>query len=255
MKGQGNVQRGVAAFVLVWLSIAGTALADNGRRAHGAPSAGKGRAHKAHPQQKRSQRAAPKAKVRHGRRSHERRGLKPSRPAHRHVVKHTSGRTDTPPRKVTICHATGSETNPYVEITISERALKAHARHQDGRDIIPAPAGGCPGAAAGGGETGGSQTPPTSGGGSPETGESGPTQQPLTPAVLGVHAEGGQPGGVAGQQAQGGVPAGQVLGARASGGGGSGNLPFTGLGLLALLGLGGATLLGGVGLRRTLGRS
>jgi cobalamin biosynthesis Mg chelatase CobN len=35
-----------------------------------------------------------------------------------------------------------------VQITISNRALKAHARHQDGRDIIPAPAGGCPGAAA-----------------------------------------------------------------------------------------------------------
>ena len=50
-------------------------------------------------------------------------------------------------QKTTICHATGSATNPYVEITISDRALKAHARHQDGRDIIPAPAGGCPGAA------------------------------------------------------------------------------------------------------------
>lgn len=45
--------------------------------------------------------------------------------------------------KVTICHATGSETNPYVEITISENALPAHLRHQDGRDIAPAPATGC----------------------------------------------------------------------------------------------------------------
>jgi hypothetical protein len=33
-----------------------------------------------------------------------------------------------------------------VTITISDRAVQAHARHQDGRDIIPAPAGGCPGA-------------------------------------------------------------------------------------------------------------
>jgi pyocin large subunit-like protein len=46
--------------------------------------------------------------------------------------------------KVTICHATGSATNPYVEITISVNAVAAHERHQDGRDIIPAPAGGCP---------------------------------------------------------------------------------------------------------------
>ena len=46
--------------------------------------------------------------------------------------------------KTTICHATGSATNPYVTITISNNALPAHMRHQDGRDIIPAPAGGCP---------------------------------------------------------------------------------------------------------------
>ena len=49
--------------------------------------------------------------------------------------------------KTTICHSTGSSTNPYVEITISDNALKAHARHHDGRNIIPAPAGGCEGAA------------------------------------------------------------------------------------------------------------
>lgn len=46
--------------------------------------------------------------------------------------------------KTTICHATGSATNPYVTITISNNAIPAHRRHQDGRDIIPAPAGGCP---------------------------------------------------------------------------------------------------------------
>jgi len=49
--------------------------------------------------------------------------------------------------KTTICHATGSEKNPYVEITISNHAIPAHSRHQDGRDIIPAPATGCPGTA------------------------------------------------------------------------------------------------------------
>ena len=41
--------------------------------------------------------------------------------------------------KTTICHATGSETNPYVQITVSDNALAAHSRHQGGRDIIPAP--------------------------------------------------------------------------------------------------------------------
>ena len=46
--------------------------------------------------------------------------------------------------KTTICHSTGSAKNPYVTITISDNALPAHRRHHDGRDIIPAPAGGCP---------------------------------------------------------------------------------------------------------------
>lgn len=41
--------------------------------------------------------------------------------------------------KITICHATGSTTNPYVIITIAKQAvLNAHVDHQDGRDIIPA---------------------------------------------------------------------------------------------------------------------
>src|SRR4029078_10417721 len=50
--------------------------------------------------------------------------------------------------KTTICHATGSATNPYVTISIPQPAIAAHQRHQDGRDIIPAPAEGCPTAAA-----------------------------------------------------------------------------------------------------------
>ena len=44
--------------------------------------------------------------------------------------------------KITICHATGSEKNPYNEITVSVNGLNGHGKH-DG-DIIPAPAGGCP---------------------------------------------------------------------------------------------------------------
>jgi hypothetical protein len=68
--------------------------------------------------------------------------------------------------KTTFCHATGSKTNPYVTITTSNNALPAHTRHQDGRDIIPAPAGGCPGATESssqqppaGGEQGNTNTP------------------------------------------------------------------------------------------------
>ena len=49
-----------------------------------------------------------------------------------------------PAEKVTICHATGSTTNPYVRITISENAVEAHRGHQGGLDIIPAPDR-CPG--------------------------------------------------------------------------------------------------------------
>jgi hypothetical protein len=49
-----------------------------------------------------------------------------------------------PKGKTTICHHTGSQSNPYVMISVSNRALNAHARHGD---IIPAPAGGCPTAA------------------------------------------------------------------------------------------------------------
>ncbi len=49
-----------------------------------------------------------------------------------------------PPEKVTICHATGSATNPYVRITISVSAVELHRGHQGGLDIIPAPTT-CPG--------------------------------------------------------------------------------------------------------------
>jgi len=44
--------------------------------------------------------------------------------------------------KITICHATGSETNPYNEITVSVNGLDGHDTHEG--DIIPAPEGGCP---------------------------------------------------------------------------------------------------------------
>lgn len=43
---------------------------------------------------------------------------------------------------ITICHATGSEKNPYSRITVNANGLNGHDKHAG--DIIPAPAGGCP---------------------------------------------------------------------------------------------------------------
>ena len=54
--------------------------------------------------------------------------------------------------KVTICHATGSATNPYVTITIDANGLHGHGDHEG--DIIPAPMGEC------GAEVEGSEVPP-----------------------------------------------------------------------------------------------
>ena len=52
--------------------------------------------------------------------------------------------TPAPPIKVTICHKTSSGTQPYVRLTIRDRAtLRRHtATHH--QDVVPAPAGGCP---------------------------------------------------------------------------------------------------------------
>jgi hypothetical protein len=45
--------------------------------------------------------------------------------------------------KIKICHATGSDTNPYVEQTVADDGVyEGHADHEG--DIIPAPAEGCP---------------------------------------------------------------------------------------------------------------
>jgi len=74
-----------------------------------------------------------------------------------HALKHKScgdvsgGSSSTPAtttpapvdHKVTICHATGSATNPYVEITVDYHALKNGHTAAKG-DIIPAPDAGCP---------------------------------------------------------------------------------------------------------------
>ena len=71
------------------------------------------------------------------------------------------GRSDRPAGKITICHATRSVKNPYVEITISVNGLHGHgpaddSRHHAGswKDIIPAPDGGCPATVQTAGTTG-----------------------------------------------------------------------------------------------------
>jgi hypothetical protein len=44
--------------------------------------------------------------------------------------------------KISICHVTGSENNPYNEISVSINGLNGHVNHQGG--LIPAPVNGCP---------------------------------------------------------------------------------------------------------------
>lgn len=55
------------------------------------------------------------------------------------AVPSTSG-DDNPHNKVTICHATKSKSNPYVQISVNANgSVSGHAgnQHQDGNDIIP----------------------------------------------------------------------------------------------------------------------
>ncbi len=76
-----------------------------------------------------------------------------------HKVDHEQGPPTAPPGqvqesppgeaeghdKILICHATGSETNPYVLIEVPSKQIEmgvGHATHPE--DIIPAPATGCP---------------------------------------------------------------------------------------------------------------
>ena len=159
--------------------------------------------------------------------------------------------------KTTICHATGSATNPYVTITISDNALPAHRRHQDGRDIIPAPAtGGCPTVATAPEQQGstqgttGSSTQSTAGAnaqgtagtgtGSGTLGEStnGSSKSPNEVSVLGASTSGSAPSASNSPSA---------TGTQASS---SSGLPFTGTDAIIVAILGLAALLLGVTVRR-----
>jgi hypothetical protein len=191
-----------------------------------------------------------------------------------------SGPGNSKLHKVTICHATGSTSNPYVVITVDVHALKAHTQHQDGRDVIPAPSGGCPAASSGGGTTTtgttgtttgttttgttttgttttGTTTTGTTTTGTTTTGTTTTTGSTTTGGVAGVSTPppGGHSAGSPQPSVQGGPqggPAG-VLGVttRLGTAARSGTLPFTGVPLwLAALAAAGL-LAAGVGLRRT----
>jgi len=148
--------------------------------------------------------------------------------------------------KETICHATGSDTNPYVRITISVNAIPAHDRHQNDEDIIPAPAGDCP------------STEIPAGVGNPPSGiVSGNTQLAGAPepaageapagGVMGVSEERGAP---APESAVQGAEQGGVEGATQVSDTSGSSLPFTGLGLGLLVALGALLALTGLLLRR-----
>jgi hypothetical protein len=86
-------------------------------------------------------------------------GANPSKPAKSKPKPKTKSKTvpassHAKAGKITICHRTGSKTNPYVQITVSANAWKAHRKHGD---LNPVPAGGCPtGGQPGSGGGGGS---------------------------------------------------------------------------------------------------
>jgi len=141
--------------------------------------------------------------------------------------------------KVTICHATGSETNPFVRITVSVNAQKAHDRHQNDEDIIPAPEGDCPSSEA----PAGAGNPPSGivSGNTQLAGlpESGAGEAPAS-GVMGVSEESG-----AGPAGEGGVEGATQI-AETSGG----SLPFTGLAVGLLVALGALLAITGLVLRR-----
>ena len=50
----------------------------------------------------------------------------------------TNNGSNNPGNKVTICHATGSKTNPFIVISPNANGvINGHYSHQDNRDIIP----------------------------------------------------------------------------------------------------------------------
>lgn len=141
-----------------------------------------------------------------------------------------------PKGKVSLCHATGSETNPYVLVTVSVNATtgNGHGHHDGDR---PAVDGRCPASDPGG--PGGSGSPPPGDGegegGAPPEGGGASSHPPVD----------GEDGVLVAQPA---TSAAEVTGSD------GGELPFTGLPLALLVILGTAACTVGLLLRRT-GRS
>lgn len=134
-----------------------------------------------------------------------------------------------PAEQITICHATHSETNPYVGITISSNGLHGHGRpgHQDDEDVIPA-------------ASDGSCSAPERPTEPPEDRDDDPNEDGDDPNLAVIPEGGGSNGD--GPSAQ--APS-----------GGSGALPFTGLPLAFLTLAGVVAMLGGASMRRTAGSS
>ena len=158
---------------------------------------------------------------------------------------------------MTICHATGSETNPFVQITVAVSALAAHTRHQHGEDVVGAtepcaatttPAAApmtAPGSAAPGSAVAGAAAP-----GSPADGGA------RVPALV---REPAAAGGVGGVNASSGdrpvAAAGTGESRRDSAAARDESLPFTGFAVIALALAGAGALAGGSRLRRSAGRT
>jgi hypothetical protein len=161
--------------------------------------------------------------------------------------------------KMTICHATGSATNPFVVITIAMPAVAAHARHQDGRDIIPAPAEGCP-VAARAVAPGAVVKPPGLPPGAPALAPGAPAPAVVAPVAPAVGAPAPIAGEVLGafdeqpeaalEEIAAAAPVTEVREEGAEAGG----LPFTGVELWVLAVAGAAALLAGVAASRALTR-
>jgi hypothetical protein len=134
----------------------------------------------------------------------------------------TESNGNGPAEKITICHATHSETNPYVVITISSNGLHGHGRpgHQDDEDVIPAGSdGSCPATLR------------------PQPPEPPEERNEPERAVIPSGGGGSNPGGPSAQ-----APADD-----------SGTLPFTGLPLAFLTLAGVVAMLGGATMRRSGG--
>ena len=295
---------GVVTAAVTALALAGGAYGDTGKSPNGAPGpAGNPNPPAAQPQANGPQgpagneshaKKAPAAKSHgksksksHGKsnsshgKSNSSHGKSGSHPAQSHAnpnpgTPRKGGREDRPAGKITICHATKSTTNPYVEITISVNGLHGHGpaedpRHHEGswKDIIPAPEGGCPttvqttttDTTSTTTTTTPTQTVAALVAPAPEVAVTAPAAAttPGEQAVLGVHTSGGNapagdddaPGAskVLGVTASGTTAPKAALAAQAADDEG-GTLPFTGFELAVILLAAAAALLGGFALRR-----